>query len=187
MDSVNEMVQVVPLGDRTGLSESIVEFHDYWSSKVNDGRLPRRSDIDPLIDIPKLAPDMFMVDVLPDLSDFRVRLMGTRLTAHLGYDTTGEMMVALTKDSYCNVIVDMLRQTVLHRRPLYTLSNYLQPDRSFAMVERLMTPLLDEEGFIKYVATLQLFHHFSEAETFFEFMERAHKSDSHSHIRAYSC
>jgi hypothetical protein len=59
----------------------IVALYDYWRSKAPaDGLLPGRRHIDP-IEIPKLLPHIWLVDVLDDPRRFRVRLLGTALAA----------------------------------------------------------------------------------------------------------
>jgi hypothetical protein len=57
----------------------IVALYDYWRSKAPaDGLLPGRRHIDP-IEIPKLLPHVWLVDVVDDPRRFRVRLLGTTL------------------------------------------------------------------------------------------------------------
>lgn len=59
----------------------IIALYDYWRSKAPvDGTLPGRKHIDPL-DIPKLLPHIWLVDVVDDPRRFRVRLLGTALVA----------------------------------------------------------------------------------------------------------
>jgi hypothetical protein len=57
----------------------IVALYDYWRSKAPaEGMLPGRRHIDPL-DIPKLLPHIWLVDVVDEPRRFRVRLLGTAL------------------------------------------------------------------------------------------------------------
>lgn len=57
----------------------IVALYDYWRSKAPaEGILPGRRHIDPL-DIPKLLPHIWLVDVVDEPRRFRVRLLGTAL------------------------------------------------------------------------------------------------------------
>ncbi len=64
-----------PLGAKPG----IVAIYDYWRSKAPaPGVLPGRRHIDPA-DIPRLLPNIWLVDVVEDPRRFRVRLIGTAL------------------------------------------------------------------------------------------------------------
>lgn len=56
------------------------EIHAYWSSRIVDGRLPARRDID-ATEIPRLLPNVFLLDVVPGPpTRYRFRLVGTRIT-----------------------------------------------------------------------------------------------------------
>jgi hypothetical protein len=67
----------------------VQDGYSYWRSKLIDGRLPRRSDINP-IDIPRLMPHAVMLDVKREPEfDFRYRLIGTYVAEHLYTDHTG--------------------------------------------------------------------------------------------------
>jgi hypothetical protein len=57
----------------------IVALFDYWRSKAPaEGTLPGRRHIDPL-DVPRLLPHIWLVDVVDEPRRFRVRLLGTAL------------------------------------------------------------------------------------------------------------
>jgi len=69
----------------------VAEGYRYWASKLQAGRLPGRRDLDPL-DIPDLLPQVALLDVQRVPWDFRFRLVGTGVVAHLGGDLTGQWM-----------------------------------------------------------------------------------------------
>ena len=63
----------------TAAKPEIVALYDYWRSKMPAaGMLPGRQHVDPL-DIPKLLPHVWLVDVVDDVRRFRIRLIGTAL------------------------------------------------------------------------------------------------------------
>ena len=64
------------------------DFVSYWRSKCRDGRLPARADIDPL-ELKAFMGDMFMLDVVGDPRRFRYRLVGAKIAARVGRDSTG--------------------------------------------------------------------------------------------------
>ena len=64
-------------------TRAVQDGYSYSRSKCVDGRLPRRSGINP-IDIPRLMPHAVMLDVKREPEfDFRYRLIGTHVAQHL--------------------------------------------------------------------------------------------------------
>lgn len=64
---------------------------DLWSSKRQNGRLPRRCDFDPC-EIPHLLPHITIFDVVRNPMRFRIRLVGTAIVDAMGFDTTGQWL-----------------------------------------------------------------------------------------------
>lgn len=65
------------------------DIYDYWVSISPAGGLPARKDLDPL-DIPKLLPFIYMLDVHYDPLRYKVRLVGTGIIRKTGRESTGE-------------------------------------------------------------------------------------------------
>jgi len=68
---------------------TLAAIHDYWDAKRGGRAMPARADINP----PQLREHLgwiILVDVLPDLSDFRYRLVGTKVARYFGSDGTGQ-------------------------------------------------------------------------------------------------
>ena len=58
---------------------AFLEFYDYWLRRSAGKPMPARADIDPL-DIPRLLPNLFLIDVVPGRPRrYRFRLVGTRI------------------------------------------------------------------------------------------------------------
>jgi hypothetical protein len=53
----------------------------YWQEKAAGRRAPRRAEVDPLFDLPLLAPDMLLWDVAAGADRYVCRLAGTRVCA----------------------------------------------------------------------------------------------------------
>ena len=62
-----------------------------WRYKRDDGKLPARSDFDPL-EMPHLLRYLCIMDVERKPLRIRVRLVGTALVEAMGQDTTGRYM-----------------------------------------------------------------------------------------------
>lgn len=69
----------------------LIEFLEYWRAKCGGRPMPARADIDPL-DIPRLLPYVYMVDVLDDPPDFAYRLLGTDVVANTKIDFSGRKL-----------------------------------------------------------------------------------------------
>ena len=70
----------------------VAALWDYWIGVWQRcGRMPRRSDIDP-IDIPKLLPNVWMVDYEQAGGRYRYRLIGTAVTRAWDGDITGRYL-----------------------------------------------------------------------------------------------
>lgn len=65
-----------------------IQLYDYWRGKAADRAMPDRTDIDP-IEIPRLLPNILLVDSLTAEGDFRVRLFGSELAYLTGEERTG--------------------------------------------------------------------------------------------------
>ncbi len=57
-------------------------------AKNVDGRPPSRKDIDPVVDIPQLAANLMILDIMPD--GYAYRLVGSTVVDRLGRDMTGK-------------------------------------------------------------------------------------------------
>ena len=67
---------------------------EYWMSKRAGRRMPSRSDIDPA-EIADLLPNVILIDVKHDPLDFRYRLIGTVIDAHMKEPMTGRWMSSI--------------------------------------------------------------------------------------------
>ncbi|MFN4311574.1 MAG: PAS domain-containing protein [Ferrovibrio sp.] len=75
-------------GDTQPRSPILQRLLAYWQSKCGpDGRLPGRTDLDPL-DLRTLLPNIYLIDVLPE-GGFRVRLLGEAHVAVYGPGLVG--------------------------------------------------------------------------------------------------
>jgi hypothetical protein len=63
------------------------ELYDYWRSRHVNGQPPGRDTLDLPIDLPHLAPDLMLVDVLP--RGFAYRLAGSNVVKGAGVGMTG--------------------------------------------------------------------------------------------------
>ena len=88
--------------------------------------MPRRVDIDP-IDIPKLLPDLMLVDVLP-AGRYRYRLIGTENAEAHGVHATGRYLdEVLPGTEYKAHVLGLYNECMDACRPLYSECLFLSP------------------------------------------------------------
>jgi hypothetical protein len=111
----------------------------YWDAKRGARRMPARADIDPA-DLRMHLGWLELVDVLPDCSDFRFRLLGTRINEAFGRDVTGKLVTELYAEKdpdYCAVFLSHFRTVARDCAVVYghgSLSIVGKPFRSYDSV-----------------------------------------------------
>ncbi|MBL8805640.1 MAG: PAS domain-containing protein [Rhodospirillales bacterium] len=112
----------------------------YWRTKSATGRLPGRTDIDPGEMVAFLA-HVVLLDVLRDPLDFRYRLMGTAVEAHMLRQYTGELMSTIEHQRAPSRIWSDFELVVVRCRPILTDVPYVGPHREFLRVQHVIMPL----------------------------------------------
>ena len=95
-------VEPVRLGD--GDFPDLEAVLAYWRSRCAGRFAPRRSDLDPPVDLPAVLPRIMLVDVLHDPLDFRYRLSGTGICDVDGRDLTGLSPKELNPPEYGQLV-----------------------------------------------------------------------------------
>lgn len=121
-------------------SERLRQVYGYWASKIVGGRLPSRASIDP-VEIPRLLPYVFLIDVERDPQRFRIRLAGTQVCTWAGRDATGMYTDDPAYGPQAPEITRQFAEVVSRRRALYSERPAARPDRSSMFFERVVLPL----------------------------------------------
>lgn len=122
----------------------VAEGCAYWRSKIFDGRLPARSDIDPA-EIPRLLPSVVLLDVVrEDTLDMRYRLIGTRVAEHCFSDYTGLRFSEIEHQRAPSKLLDSCRLVAETGRPLLANSDYVGPHQGFRRVHDAILPLAED-------------------------------------------
>jgi len=69
------------------VQEAWKQLYDYWLSKHVGGRPPGRHDLDPPVDVPRLIPNIMLIDIEGEV--LRYRLVGSAIWNRYGFDLTG--------------------------------------------------------------------------------------------------
>jgi hypothetical protein len=118
---------------------------NYWRSKQSADLLPSRRDIDPVIEIPRLAPRLFLIDV--DERRYRWRLIGSGVVSKIDQDITGRRIGS--GHTPLDEMVPFLDKIVVLRDPLLLSVPLDQGFASRMLV--LMMPLIGEDRRVEMV------------------------------------
>jgi hypothetical protein len=126
------------------------ELYRYWLSRHVDGQPPRRSDIDPMIDLAHMAANLIMIELRPDGPEYR--LVGSTVVKHFGVDRTGKLVGTSGVDvkqltAWRSAVVSAARDGL----PRLLVSHYPGAEKSQTIA--LVLPLApDPEGTVKLFA-----------------------------------
>jgi hypothetical protein len=123
------------------ISPLLREGYTYWRGKRGDRTFPARRDFDPLMEIPKLARNMMLLDVLRDPLDFRYRLIGDKLRDHMGENWVGRRWSEIEQQRPPNPIWLHHQWVVENLAPRFIRPNYVGPHRQFMFIESAVLPL----------------------------------------------
>jgi hypothetical protein len=142
-----------PIGD-----PRLHQGYRYWRQKSAGKVMPCRADLDPT-EIPKLLPDVMLVDVLPS-GRYRYRLIGTGNARAHGVNATGRYLdEVLPGSEYKNHVIALYDECVGTGRALYSECLFLSPRG--AAPERhtkvLFMPLAENGAPVNMVFVVQVF------------------------------
>jgi PAS domain len=137
----------------------IAALWDYWCGvRVKCGRMPLRSDIDP-IDIPKLLPNIWLVDIEPGTGRYRYRVVGTAVTRARNNDQTGgyldEEVPGLNETAFGRSLALTAREGI----PTWNIAPppAALPLHDIAEAERLTLPLAGEDRPVAMLLNLTVY------------------------------
>jgi hypothetical protein len=131
----------------------------HWQRKRGPRRIPLRADIDP-VELRKHVGSLVLIECLPEVDDFRYRLIGTSITQAYGRDSTGKTVRELysTADAeYCAFLLNLYR-TVVARQCLARGSGSLRVvGRDYRHFDTLLLPLDRGDGTVGWILNEVLF------------------------------
>lgn len=119
------------------------EGYRYWLSKRGERAFPSRADFDPLVEIPRLARNIMLLDVLHDPLDFQYRLIGDKMREHMGANWVGRRWSEIEFQRPPNPIWLHHQWVVEHREPRFLRPSNVGPHREFLFIESAVLPLGD--------------------------------------------
>ncbi len=116
----------------------------YWVGKGGEGRIPRRRDIDPA-EIPRLLPNLQLVDLVEPDHRFRYRLCGTAVTEAYGRELTGHFVEEVLPERRRAIALQHYRLALEGPQPIFARTQYLSRMGAELIASRLILPLADDE------------------------------------------
>jgi hypothetical protein len=125
-----------------GCSPKITALFEYWQAiHPGGGLLPGRQHFDPL-QVPRLLPHLWLLDVFRDPWRFRVRLLGTSIVEFIGREDTGRWLDEVLHGFEGSEVYQCLTITAGKGCPTYHESKILSnPEKTYVTAERLYLPL----------------------------------------------
>ncbi len=105
--------------------------------------MPSHGDIDPA-EIIGLLPNVILIDVSLGPLDFRYRLIGTVVDAHMHEPLTGRWLSAIPHQSAPSRIWSACRRVVDERSVQSSDAPYVGPMKDFVIAEDILMPLSDD-------------------------------------------
>jgi hypothetical protein len=122
-------------------SDIIGAGYAYWD-RLRCGRpCPDRSDIDPVIDIPVLAPHIMLIEVRHEPLDFRFRLIGGAVRQNFSRDYTGHWFSEYPTVAAGSDIWRRHKQVAELGWPILQIPAYVGPHNDFGRVASVLLPL----------------------------------------------
>lgn len=143
--------------------DKLSAIHQYWLEKRGSRRMPCRDDIDPVELRPHLG-NVVLIDVEHNPLRLRYRLIGTRITAVMGRDSTGKYYDEIYSGQLLENIYESFRWIFENMKPLRTYGESFYPDRDYYIYETLNLPLSEDDETINMVLGYLVFHRKSSVE-----------------------
>jgi hypothetical protein len=136
------------------------KLYQYWRSKHVDGRPPAQSDLDPVIEIPRLLPVLSLLAVFPD--GFEYRLAGTTIVDYFGCELRGRRVGSLGSPTQVSQHwIALLREVSGDQKPRLVTSRFA-PRLKTTMVT-IVLPLVTPAGTTERILTGIFFDKYTQA------------------------
>jgi hypothetical protein len=123
----------------------------YWISKRGHRLLPGRRDIDPVEILPKILPNLQLIDVVDGGARFRYRLIGTATVEAYGEDFTGRYTDKMFPPDLRDFIHGIYGQACRTKAPVYLRNRYVTAKGYKLASKRIYMPLSDDNIEVNHI------------------------------------
>lgn len=120
----------------------ILQLYEYWCSKRVKDDIPFRSDMDPVVEIPRLLSAVWLMDIeKPDLR-FRYRLLGNDMVSAGAIPKVGDYLDERPKVGRIDETIRAFKDVCRTRRPFWRIgAPHLHHDHLVAGLQLISLPL----------------------------------------------
>jgi len=130
-------------GDDSFGDPKLATFFEHWRARMGAAGWPRRGDLDPVA-IPRLLPHLMITESGADGSE-TLRLVGTHIVDHLGFDPTRRDLRAMAGDgNFADLSLDLLAEMRAAGAPLLADGRHITPFGATRTCRRVICPLNEE-------------------------------------------
>ncbi len=126
------------------LTPRLKVLYDYWRS-FPGRKPPARREIDP-IDVPKVLPIVFLMDIEHPGPRFRFRLIGTEFESHFGRNFTGEYLEDVNNHAYRDAVLADYQRCFESVTPVFSERSFTNDMGRQWHHKRLLLPLCNDAG-----------------------------------------
>ncbi|GJL88656.1 MAG: hypothetical protein DHS20C03_23650 [Minwuia thermotolerans] len=119
------------------------DLYAYWQTMRGDRRIPPRSAFDPTR-VPRLLPNLILLDVEPETGRLIVRVLGTRVATVYGKDYTGRYLDEVYFGSNATSVLDDYGTCARDGIPVLGERNFRNVRDVVYRMERLILPFSDD-------------------------------------------
>jgi hypothetical protein len=123
-------------------------LREWWENKRAGRAMPSRNEVDPH-ELREHLGLLVLAQGEGELTDFRFRLLGTKINEAFGRDSTGKSVCELFKDiapDYCEYLVDVYRTVVARGTSARGRGNLQAVGREYRQFDSYILPLADHSG-----------------------------------------
>lgn len=137
--------------------QKIKDFVEFWWSKHTPDRLPTRSDFD-FYEITEWVSHVIIMDVLSNGSDFRYRLIGTRIVEAVGRDLTGKNVSNSSYTGNKDNVFQTFSMPVTEKRPIIRRGKMIWlHEKKWKNYESVHCPLFDKNRSVNMTIGVQYY------------------------------
>lgn len=140
-------------------SPVLTAVHAYWNTRRGNRQMPARKDIQPS-DLRQHLGWLFLADVLPDMEDFRYRLVGQMVGAYFGIEGTNQTLKGVFA-RFGKLSVDttlyIYRKAVTSKQPLRLTGQANWDGNGLEPYETVYLPLSDDDNSVNIILSAFVF------------------------------
>lgn len=118
-------------------------LHDYWNGKRAGRKMPSRADID-AVEMKEWLGNLLLAEFFGDVEHYKIRIDGTNLITHGGFDRTGKGSETLTSDEERRLIIAQYGPVLDQGLPAYFETQFTNSEGRFLREQKLLLPLAED-------------------------------------------